>query len=78
MSDTIEAAVETITKEPVYGTVGELAFLLGFAITQAVVIELIGNHYIYSKKEYKDLCEKTVNLGDRIKTLKEEHMYGQA
>jgi|DEB0MinimDraft_12_1074336.scaffolds.fasta_scaffold104514_1 hypothetical protein len=34
MSETIEAVVDqVITKEPVYGTFGEVAFLLGFAIT---------------------------------------------
>jgi len=43
-----------------------------------VVTELVGRHYIYSKDEYKDLVEKTKNLGERLKVLKDEHMYGQA
>jgi uncharacterized membrane protein len=49
--------------------------ILVFALVQAIVIEAIGNHLVFSKEEYKDVVVKIKNLTERIKKLKYDYLY---
>ena len=54
-----------------FGTGIEVIALLAFVVILAVVIEAIRHQYVYKHSEYKELVDKTKNLGGKIKVLKE-------
>ena len=59
-----------------FGTIFEVLFLVVLVIVQGLLVEIAGHQFVYKHEEYKDLTDKTRNLGTKIKVLKEQHMYG--
>ena len=45
---------------------GNVVGIIGFVIMSQVVIEVITYNMLYNTEEYKDLAERTRNLGKKI------------
>jgi hypothetical protein len=56
--------------------VQSLCIIFFYVIAQQVVSESISWYYVYRHEDYKDLCEKSQNLNQRIKELKDALLYG--
>lgn len=46
-------------------------------ILKDVAYEALSYHWVYSKEQYTDLCERTRNVAAQIRKLKEQLLYGQ-
>ena len=55
-----------------------IAIIFFYVIAQAVISEGISWYYVYRHEDYQDLVEKTNNLYNRIKELKEQLLYGKS
>jgi hypothetical protein len=51
---------------------GLVIFIL---ISHAIIMEGVGQYYVYASEDYKDLQVKIRNLGNRLKKLKHEYLY---
>ena len=57
-----------------FSTILLMFFLI---LAKDIVYEGLSWHWVYSKEQYTDLCEKTRNVGAHVKRLKDQLYYGQ-
>ena len=64
--------------ETLFASQADVLLIVCLVVGVGIATEIAGHYFVYHKEEYKDLIERTRNLGVRIKELKEQHTFGQA